>query len=251
MSRVLMKFADGGSEAAPERRGFESLFRPGASYLSLLVQRKVTQRKHPPASAAAPKRGNPRGGRARDRAVAASCRTSLDSPSMANRSLRPATPRALLQGPRKSVPPSFFSSIEIQRRARKSDFSVPLSLPAAPPGFHEPFHAAAFRGPCSSAVRRFAHSGRFAMDGESSVAGQDAHQRDPSTILRAGTAASAAARIPGCAFSCLLLFAQAKRSKSPIKGETKPASPTKDPRRRPARQSVRSDEGDMQLLSSE
>jgi len=39
--------------------------------------------------------------------------------------------------------------------------------------------------------------GRFAMDGESSVAGQDAHQRDPRTILQTGTAASAAARMRG------------------------------------------------------
>ena len=39
--------------------------------------------------------------------------------------------------------------------------------------------------------------------------------------LRAGTAASAAARKPGCAFFGFPFFAQAKKGNSPIKGETK------------------------------
>jgi hypothetical protein len=65
--------------------------------------------------------------------------------------------------------------------------------------------------------------GVIRQDGESSARWAGAHRARPRARPPLGHRRQSGGADAGCAFSCLLLFAQAKRSKSPSKGETKPA----------------------------
>ena len=230
-------FGGGGHEAAREPLLIDGLFRLRASYFSLLVQRKVTKRKDPQVQAAPLRRGNLGGGRSRrvghaghgwpvcprpgiharlDPAPDPRPGTRTMGPQHQKHSLRSPSVQAI--GRHRRFPPLPLwergggeGSLKVRRSA--AAYSAPLFRRLV-----ERERMLLTLGPLAAAPAwgSGAGSSRTGRPAEDIQAMDGLYVRPVAPDHHAGRPASAGLRMQGCAFSWLLLFAQAKRSNSPL-----------------------------------